>query len=478
MGLGRRLVLLGLAIVILAVGGVTLWAGVTAPAAQLAAPVDVVGRVTPISLAITAGRSGLRSVHVTLEGAKGSTVLAEEELPKTGLLGSGVTSRTVDAVVDARAAGLEEGPATLVVRTRDWSPLSALRGESVALQQQVRVDLTPPAVTVLPAQHYLTRGGSDAVAYTVSDDTVRSGVEVGGYFFPGDPGIIAEPGGRFAIYALPQDLEPTTRPKVVAEDAAGNRREVPFPVAVRDKTFPAEEIKIDDDFLTIKVPEILTQNEIAPAADPVQSYLLVNRDLRKKSEQQIKDVTRTSEPRLLLDGAFRQQPGSKVGSRFAERRTYRYNGEVIDTQVHLGYDLASVKQAPVNASNSGKVIFVGNLGIYGNAVLIDHGLGLTSLYAHLSSASVSQGQEVAKGDEIGRTGETGLAGGDHLHFSILLRGNHIDPVEWWDPKWLQNRIVAQMAAPAAAPASAAAAAAPAPAATAAPATGAHAGRAG
>jgi murein DD-endopeptidase MepM/ murein hydrolase activator NlpD len=398
-------------------------------------------------------------------------VLAEEEFPRDGLLGSGVTSRTIAAVLDARSAGLGEGPATLTVRARDWSPLSALRGESVVLEQPVRVDLTPPAVTVLGMQHYLTRGGSDAAAYTVGDDAVRSGVAIGDYFFPGDPGVIAEPNGRFAIYAMPQDLEATVRPKVVAEDAAGNRREVPFPVTIKDKTFPAEEIRIDDQFLTVKIPDILAANDLAPAADPVQSYLLVNRDLRKTSEERIQAMTRASEPHLLIDGAFRQQPGSKVGSRFAERRTYRYNGDVIDTQVHLGYDLASVKQAPVNASNAGKVTFVGNLGIYGNAVLLDHGLGLSSLYAHLSSASVTQGQDVTKGQEIGRTGDTGLAGGDHLHFSILLRGHHIDPVEWWDPKWLQNRIVAQMAAPAPSPVPGAvpAAAVPAPAASNAPA---------
>mgnify|MGYP001433749126 CR=1 FL=1 len=450
-GLGRRLLLLAIGAAMAAAGALTLWGGFKAPVAKIAAPIEVVGRATPLAVTVDSGRSGLRTFRVELVGAKGSTVLAEEEFPRDGILGSGVTSRTIETVLDARRAGLEEGPATLVVHARDWSPVASLRGESVVLEQPVRVDLTPPVITVLPAQHYLTRGGSEAVAWTVSEDTVRTGVEIGTYFFPGDSGLIAEPNGRFAIYAMPHDLDVAARPKVVAEDAAGNRREVPFPVAVKDKAFPEEEIRIDDQFLTVKVPEILSTNGLSPAADPVQSYLLVNRDLRRKSEAKIAEITRTSEPRMLIDGAFRQQPGSQVGSRFAERRTYRYNGEVIDTQVHLGYDLASVKQAPVNASNAGKVAFVGNLGIYGTAVMIDHGLGLSSLYAHLSSANVTEGQTVAKGEEIGRTGDTGLAGGDHLHFSILLRGLHVDPVEWWDPKWLQNRILAQMNAPAPTP---------------------------
>ena len=472
MGLGRRLLLLAIATVVLACVAFTLWAGVQAPTVQLATPIEVIGRATPLSLTIDAGRSGLRSWQVLLRGAKGTTVLAEDEVPRSGPFGSGVRSHTVDVVVDAHAAGLDEGPATIVVQARDYGPLAALRGASVVLERPVKVDLTPPTVTVLGtalgAQHYLTRGGSDAVAYTTSEDTVRSGVEVGSYFFPGDAGVLADPAGRVALYALPWDLEASTHPKVVAEDAAGNRREVPFPVTVRDKTFPAEEIGLSDDFLTVKIPEILAAHELQPAADPVASYLLVNRDLRRKSEERIKEITSKSAPRLLLDGAFRQQPGSKVGSRFAERRTYRYNGQVIDTQVHLGYDLASLKQTPVHAGNAGKVLFAGNLGIYGNAVIIDHGLGLSSLYAHLSSMQVSEGQDVAKGAEIGRTGETGLAGGDHLHFSIQLRGTHVDPVEWWDPKWLQNRILSQLEQPAPTPAPAPAAAAPASGAAAAP----------
>jgi len=471
MGLGRRLLLLGIATAVLAVVALLAWAGFKAPEARLATPLDVVGRATPVAVALEAGRAGLRSWQIVLRGTKGEHVLAEEELPRAGLLGSGVSSRTVDVTVDARAAGLDEGPAQLVVLARDYAPLSLLRGPRVVLEKPVTVDLTPPSITVLAGQHYLTRGGSDAVAYTTSADAVRSGVAIGDYFFPGDAGATSDPAAHVALYALPYDVEPAARPKVVAEDAAGNRREAGFPVTVRDKTFPAEEIVIDDDFLTIKVPEILTQNEVAAAADPVASYLLVNRDLRRKSEERIRAITAKSEPRLLVDGAFRQQPGSQVGSRFAERRTYKYNDEVIDTQVHLGYDLASVKQAPVNAGNAGKVSFVGNLGIYGTVVMIDHGLGLSSLYAHLSSTDVVEGQEVAKGAQIGRTGETGLAGGDHLHFSILLRGVHVDPVEWWDPKWLHNRVMSQVAppavpgAPAAAPVAApAAAAAPAPAA--------------
>ena len=127
-------------------------------------------------------------------------------------------------------------------------------------------------------------------------------------------------------------------------------------------------------------------------------------------------------------------------SRFADRRTYYFADKEIDKQVHLGFDLATVQQAPVHASNAGVVVHADFLGIYGNCVILDHGLGVQSLYAHLSTIGVKVGETVAKGQELGRTGTTGLAGGDHLHFTMLVQGVPVNPVEWWDAHWLQDRV--------------------------------------
>lgn len=110
----------------------------------------------------------------------------------------------------------------------------------------------------------------------------------------------------------------------------------------------------------------------------------------------------------------------------------------------MGYDLASVKRAPVEASNRGWVVLARFFGIYGNAVVIDHGYGLMTLYGHLSSIEVEPGQEVNRGQVIGRSGETGLAGGDHLHFTVLLQGQPVDPIEWFDAKWIRDRLVLKL----------------------------------
>ena len=131
---------------------------------------------------------------------------------------------------------------------------------------------------------------------------------------------------------------------------------------------------------------------------------------------------------------------------FADQRRYEFNGEIIDKATHLGYDLASLKGSPVPAANNGRVVFAGLLGIYGNAVILDHGLGVFSLYGHMSSTGVKVGEVVGRGDTLGRTGDTGLAGGDHLHFGLLVHGTYVDPVEWWDGHWIHDHVEARLAA--------------------------------
>ena len=148
---------------------------------------------------------------------------------------------------------------------------------------------------------------------------------------------------------------------------------------------------------------------------------------------------------MLWQGPFRQLGNSQVESGFADHRTYLHDGEEIDQQVHLGFDLAVTANVPILASNHGVVVHADFLGIYGNCVVIDHGMGLQSLYAHLSSIDVQVGDAVEQGQEIGLSGMTGLAGGDHLHFTMLLHGHAVTPIEWWDEHWIEDRIARKIA---------------------------------
>ncbi|MCI0546789.1 MAG: M23 family metallopeptidase [Candidatus Rokubacteria bacterium] len=177
-----------------------------------------------------------------------------------------------------------------------------------------------------------------------------------------------------------------------------------------------------------------------PPIELLPAFLTVNREHRKKAEAAKSELATKTQPQPVWEGAFVQPPNTKVFSNFAETRQYLYDGRPIDTQVHFGYDLASLRHSPIPAANRGVVIFAGPFSIYGNAVVIDHGLGLQSLYAHLSSIAVKEGDKVTRGQELGRSGETGLAAGDHLHFEVLVHGISVTPLEWWDAKWIRDRI--------------------------------------
>ncbi len=97
---------------------------------------------------------------------------------------------------------------------------------------------------------------------------------------------------------------------------------------------------------------------------------------------------------------------------------------------HKGVDLAAPEGTPVLAALSGRVVFAGQLDLTGNTVIIDHGWGLMTLYAHMACLSVKTGQFVRRGRQIGKVGSTGRSTGPHLHFGVYLRDTAVDPLSF------------------------------------------------
>jgi len=415
------------------------------PQVELTTPVSVVGAATPLRVVASDRGTGLATLDIRVASPQmpEPVVVAHEEYPKTSWYGSGVHTMELAPVLDAVKQRIPEGEATLEVWASDHSWLRLLRRQPL-VSQPITVDVTPPSLEVLSKQHVARLGGSECLVYKVSPDAVASGVQVGDLFFAGTPGLFADGALRASLFALPESL-PNAPISAVAIDAAGNRRATTFDLVVRPRTFPDKTLMIDDDFLRRKVPDLLRENSMPVPNDLVQGYLTVNRDVRKVTEGRLREICRQSDPAPRWQGGLLRMPNSAPLSGFADRRTYVHNGTVIDHQTHLGFDLASLKLAVVPAAAGGRVAFVGALGIYGTTVVVDHGLGLFTLYGHLSSTAVAQGATVARGDLLGKTGETGLAGGDHLHFSVMIRGIHVDPVEWWDPHWIQDHVDARLA---------------------------------
>jgi murein DD-endopeptidase MepM/ murein hydrolase activator NlpD len=154
----------------------------------------------------------------------------------------------------------------------------------------------------------------------------------------------------------------------------------------------------------------------------------------------LSDLRLKTADRFLFSQPFARQSHSQAEASFADVRNYIYQGKKIDQQVHLGYDLAVTQHVGVEASNDGRVVYAAPLGIYGNCIVVDHGYGLQTIYGHLSHIEVHEGDLVKRGQVMGQSGMTGMAGGDHIHFAMQLDGVQIDPKEWWDSHWIQDHV--------------------------------------
>ncbi|MGE0448276.1 MAG: M23 family metallopeptidase [Vicinamibacterales bacterium] len=357
---------------------------------------------------------------------------------------------------------LHAGTATAVVTATRTSFLR-IRDVQTTERRQFQVMFEPPKLAVISTRHYLNQGGSELVVYRATPADVESGVRVGKIEYKGFPasgaGLSgADPSLKVAFFALLPDQPVDTPIVAFARDAAGNEAQAPFVDQVFPKAFRQSRIPVDDRFFQRVVPEILSHAPEVAIQDPndlVAGFLAVNGELRRNNAAQITAVTENSDPTRLWQGPFKQLGNSQVEASFADSRTYLYKGKEIDKQVHLGFDLAVTAAVPVMAANDGRVVLAGYFGIYGNCVIIDHGMGVASLYGHLSSIDVGVGDRVRKGQTLGRSGMTGLAGGDHLHFTMLVRGQPVNPVEWWDPHWIADRVERKLVAAAGKPSAAA-----------------------
>jgi hypothetical protein len=423
-----------LIIPILILAGAGIWVALVKfesekPTLQLLMDSQYVGQ--NLSFRVEDQKSGVAEVRAEVAQQGKTTVLLVEHFPKE-------TNRVEKTLVmRPLPPGLKNGEAQIRISALDhsWN-----RGNPVSLERSVIIDTVPPQLTVLGAQHYVNQGGTGLVTYQTSEETPVNGVRVGGLLFPG---YSVSRNQYLSYFAILYDAPAGVPVSVMAEDRAGNETKAAFRPVIKRKSFKHDKIQITDTFLKNIVP-YFTERDPNLTGTPLDIFHTINQKRRQVDHQEIQKLCQHTEPRPLWSGPFLRLPNSKPMASFGEDRTYWYNGKQVDHQVHLGVDLASTAQSPVPAANSGKVIFAGPLGIYGNSVLIDHGCGLFSMYSHLSQITAEAKKEVKKGETIGRTGATGLAGGDHLHFSVLVHGVFVNPIEWWDEHWIRDNVEKKM----------------------------------
>lgn len=440
------------AIVVIALGsGAAAWflAGREAgPAIEIKSPGAFIGQKSSLEVFVDAPAGKLTRLTAALtQGGKAMHVFSlDDTAGAAGDLKQASSDRlwVIRPLGKAAQPELVAGPATLTI-TAARPVLFGWREAESTVTKELTVRLDPPRVGVVSLHHFLNLGGSEFVVLRATPPDVAAGVKVGDRSFPAFPGTavgLSDPALKVAFFALPFDQDANAPVTVFARDEAGNEASATLERQAFPKVFQRSRIPIDTNFLSRVVPAIVSNTPSlgVKTDDLLGAFLTINRDLRQQNNATIAALAAKTAPEMRWTEAFAQLGNTQVESRFADHRTYLYEGKEVDQQTHLGFDLASTQQAPVTASNKGVVVHAAYLGIYGNCVVVDHGLGVQSLYAHLSTIDVKDGDVIEKGQTLGRSGTTGLAGGDHLHFTMLVGGVQVNPVEFWDSHWMEDRV--------------------------------------
>jgi len=428
--------IVALIILVIALGlAVFYFLDTSGPAVALSRQPGAISARVDIGLKLRDTGSGLKALKVALQQGERSIPILNKEYP-AGVKEASETFRL------PQQPGLKEGPFKLQISATDRSVFRFGAGNSTEQAFDFAFQNKPPAVVVISTAHNISRGGSALVVYTVNREVERTGVVFADRFFPGYP----QPGGFYAcLFPFPQNTpEERFIPKVLALDRAGNERQMGIYFHLLPKAFPKDRIELSDAFLEKISSEF--KDRFPQAATPLEVFLKANNELRQSDSKILGECGRKTSPVPLWEGDFLRLPNSAPRGTFNQLRSYYYQGKQVDQQNHLGIDLASLSHAKVPAANRGKVVYADDLGIYGQCIIIDHGLGLQTLYGHLSRIGVKEGDEVQKGQIIGDTGDTGLAGGDHLHFGVVVSGEEVNPIEWWDPSWIKNNVTDKLEA--------------------------------
>lgn len=422
-----------LVVALLVLGGYTFFKDLDGPTVEVTPNTGRVSFASVLKISMK-DPSGIRSISVGVRKNNVLNVIFSKHFDQY------VPTREVE--VPMKDANLREGAFELEIRATDGSMAGFGQGNTRTVQVPMRLDTQPPRISVKTLPPNVRRGGAAVVRYTVDEDVSNSGVLVAGYFVPG---YLQKDGSYICFFPFPYTM--TARDyknsvEITATDLAGNVTKSHLTVMAYERNFKSDSIELSDNFLQAVENKL---RDLAPnATSPLECYLYINNQVRAANVQSLRDIGHDTASAMLWSGAFERLPRSAPRAGFGDHRFFSYQGKPVGESFHLGLDLASVRNAEVPAGNSGRVVFCANNGIYGNLLVIDHGLGLMSLYSHLNDTLVKVGDVVHKGQIIAHTGSTGLAFGDHLHFGILVGGVEVTPIEWLDPKWIRDNITGRL----------------------------------
>lgn len=406
------------------------------PEIKFSREISPIGKQKIVEIIFSDQKSGLSNLKAEIIQDNKGRIITEEKIAVKGN-----KQIILSLTIDAAALNLSDGSATINIVATDYS----LFKNQTILSQPVIIDMKPPQIMLPGTVNYLNQGGTGFVAYRVSKPADATGIYINDHFTLGYTLTKDNKPAFVAYFAVPLFASnQKTKIIVFARDEAGNEAKIALPCVISEKKFRSDKVNLSESFLQQKMPEFQSTYPQLQGKTLVEVFGYVNSQMREDNDKAIQTICKKSADKKLWEGTFLRMRNAATMASFGDKRTYVVGGKEFGSSIHLGVDLASTAHTAIYAANNGIIVFAGPLGIYGNAVIIDHGLGLFSLYGHLSSIETTAGKNVKKEELIGHSGATGLAGGDHLHFSIIADGQFVNPLEWWDPHWIEDNINKKM----------------------------------
>jgi len=331
----------------------------------------------------------------------------------------------------------------VIVEAQDNSKWNLLQGNSVKKVFKLTVDKRKPQLNIVSNSYKISRGGSALVIFKVSDENIDEMYIQGNNNKKFKPQPFYKEGYYISLLAWPV-VDSSFKATVVVKDLAGNVSKSYIPFYLKQKNYRVSKIKLSDRFLQGKIAELAEEfEETQGVTEPLEQFKIINENVRAKNEKLIHEITGKVED-IQLDSfkINKMYPlkNAQVVAAFGDHRKYSYKGSYVSESYHLGLDLASNAMADIKPQNGGDVVYSDYNGLYGNMPIIHHGLGLYTLYGHCSSVQVNSGDSTNRRVTIAKTGKSGYAMGDHLHFGVLVQGIEVRPQEWMDAEWMKLNI--------------------------------------
>ncbi len=394
----------------------------------------------PLTVKITDNKS-IKSYKISIDNSNGDGQLVE--YASAVFKQDNINEFEINVTLNS---GFRNNYTVIAVDATDNSNWNFWKGNSVSVKETVIVDIKKPVVSIVSNSYTIRRGGFATVIFRVDDeslDEVYIETSSGRKFIPQH---FEKQDSKYYISLLAWHInDPSFKGNIIAKDLAGNISYMPINIILKEKTYKVSNITLQDSFLTGKVAELASQHPKFNLTEiPTEHFKIINEDIRAENEKIIFNTTSKIDKQKAIEelplSPFLPLKASANVATFGDHRKYYYQDSLISEAKHLGLDLASVKMAPIVLSNYGEVVLKDDLGVYGNVVIVSHGLGLYTLYSHCSSIRVNVGDIIDKGSVIANTGVTGLVLGDHLHFGMYVQGVPVRPEDFMDKAWVKSNL--------------------------------------